>query len=517
VSHPEGEAAAAAPAADAGSGTRDWIAVVKMLFLGYASGLPFPLVLTTLSARLRQAGIDRTTIGLFSLVGLAYSLKFFWSPIVDRWRLPGIGALGQRRSWMLFAQCGVIAGLVAMALHDPASGAQQMALLATLTAFCAATQDIAVDAYRIESAGADWQGATVATYQIGYQLALICSGALALLVASGSGWQTAYLLMAVLMLAGPLTTLIVAEPAVRVARGTPVDPVLVEATIARMRPVALVVAIAATAVIGAGLRLALPAKESTLVIDVSFGAFLLVELVLLAVLLVDALRPLLERLAGSVVLPLLDFFDRNGMRLAIPILLLIITYRLNYMTMGVAANTFYLDMGWKLDQIAYVSKIYGVLLTLAGSVLAGVMVKRLGFLWTMLVGLVLLSCANLFYGHIAGFGLKSSPDIVWLASAVSLDNVANGIAGTAFIAYMSSLVSKSYTATQYALFGTLWSLPAKSLASQWGRIVDKIGYPPFFVYTTLIGLPALLLILWLMRDPAARRPVAESPAQADAG
>ena len=228
------------------SGGRDWVAVVKMLFLGFASGLPFPLVLTTLSARLRQAGIDRTTIGLFSLVGLAYSLKFFWSPIVDRWRLPGLGALGQRRSWMLFAQFGVIAGLIAMALHDPASGAQQMALLATLTAFCAATQDIAVDAYRIESAGADWQGATVATYQIGYQVALICSGAIALLVASHQGWTGAYFLMAALMLVGPLTTLIVAEPAMRIARGTAVDPVLLEATIRRMRPSALVVAVAVT-------------------------------------------------------------------------------------------------------------------------------------------------------------------------------------------------------------------------------------------------------------------------------
>ena len=494
---------------------RDYMhpAVITMLFLGFASGLPFPLVLTTLSARLRQAGIDRTTIGLFSLVGLAYSLKFFWSPIVDRWRLPGLGLLGQRRSWILLAQVGVIAGLVAMALHDPASGAQQMALLATLTAFCAASQDIAVDAYRIESASAEWQGATVASYQIGYQLALICSGAGALIAASGHGWTWSYLLMAVCMLVGPVTCLLVREPAGGAERrALLVDPVLLQSTIQRMRVSSLIVAIIATAGIGTALRLALPAKESPLVIDVSFGAILLLELVLLALLRVALLRPALERMTGSVVLPLVDFFQRNGRRVAIPILLLIITYRLNYMTMGVAANTFYLDMGYTLDQIALVSKIYGVALTLSGAVLAGWMVKRIGFLHTMLIGLVLLSCANLFYGYLAGFGLKSAPPIAWLASAVSLDNVANGIAGTAFIAYMSSLTSKTYTATQYALFGTLWSLPAKSLASQWGRIVDAIGYPAFFVYTTAIGIPSLLLILWLMRDPAARR-----PAQRDAG
>lgn len=498
-----------------GRSLRDYMhpAVITMLFLGFASGLPFPLVLTTLSARLRQAGIDRTTIGLFSLVGLAYSLKFFWSPIVDRWRLPGLGMLGQRRSWILLAQVGVIAGLVAMALHDPASGAQQMALLATLTAFCAASQDIAVDAYRIESASAEWQGATVASYQIGYQLALICSGAGALIAASGHGWTWSYLLMAACMLVGPITCLLVREPAGGAARrALLVDPVLLQSTIERMRVSSLIVAIGATALIGAALRFALPAKESTLVIDVSFGAILLLELVLLALLRIAALRPALERMTGSVVLPLVDFFQRNGRRLAIPILLLIVTYRLNYMTMGVAANTFYLDMGYSLDQIALVSKLYGVALTLSGAVLAGWMVKRIGFLQTMLVGLVLLSCANLFYGYVAGFGVKSAPPIAWLASAVSLDNVANGIAGTAFIAYMSSLTSKTYTATQYALFGTLWSLPAKSLASQWGRIVDAIGYPAFFVYTTAIGIPALLLILWLMRDPAARR-----PPQRDAG
>jgi PAT family beta-lactamase induction signal transducer AmpG len=475
-----------------------------MLLLGYASGLPFPLVVTTLTARLRQAGIDRTTIGLFTLVGLAYSLKFFWSPLVDRLRLPGLGALGQRRSWMLLAQIGVIAGLVAMALHDPAQGVQQIAWLAVLTAFASATQDIVVDAYRIESATPEWQGATVAAYQVGYNIALICSGAIALLVASHKGWTAAYLLIAGCMLVGLATCLLIAEPSGARAKGHSITREEIETAIRRMRVSVLLVVIAATVLVGFALRSVLPAKESTLVIDVSFGATLLIEIALLAILRLAAFRPALERLTASVVLPLLDVFDRYGLRLALPFLLLIVMYRLNYMTMGVAANTFYLDMGYTLDQIAYVSKIYGVVLTLTGAVTAGWMVKRFGFLPTMLVGLVLLSGANLVYGHIAGFGLKSAPGIGWLTAAVSMDNIANGIAGTAFIAWMSSLVSQRFTATQYALFGTLWSLPAKSLASQWGRIVDAIGYPTFFVYTASIGLPALLLILWLMRDPAAR-------------
>lgn len=479
-------------------------AVRRMLFLGFASGLPFPLVLMTLSARLQQSGINRATIGTFSLVGLAYSLKFFWSPVVDRLRLPGLGRLGQRRGWMLLAQTGVIAGIVLMALHDPAGNPLRFALLATFTAFCGATQDIVIDAYRIESAPASWQGATAASYQVGYQLALICGGAGALVAASGHGWTWAYLIMAGCMLVGPITCLLVPEPVALRDRRVTVDPALIKATIARMRASSLVIAIAITAAAGAILHFALPARESSMVIDATVGVVLLFEIALLAVLRIGQLRPVLERLTGSVVLPLTDFLQRFGMRLAVPMLLLIVTYRLNYMTMGVAANTFYLDIGYTLDQIALVSKVYGVILTLSGAILAGWLVKRMGALQTMLLGLVLLTAANLFYGHIASLAGRP-PHLFWLTGGISLDNVANGIAGTAFIAWMSSLTSKDFTATQYALFGTLWSLPAKTIASQWGRIVNSIGYPEFYVYTAAIGLPALVLILWLLRDPEARK------------
>jgi PAT family beta-lactamase induction signal transducer AmpG len=215
-----------------------------------------------------------------------------------------------------------------------------------------------------------------------------------------------------------------------------------------------------------------------------------------------------------VVLPVRDIVLRYGWRLSIPMLLLIVSYRLNYMTMGVAANTFYLDMGYTLDQIAAVSKAYGVALTLLGAVYAGWLVRRLGFMQSMLLGVLLLSAANLFYGHLATLAGATAPSVWWLAAAISLDNVANGIAGTAFIAYMSSLTSREFTATQYALFGTLWSLPAKTLASQWGRIVDAIGYPAFFVYTAVIALPAVLLILWIMREARGRKlsPTTESGA-----
>lgn len=424
-----------------------------MLFLGFSSGLPFPLVLTTLSARLRLSGIDRTTIGMFGLVGLAYSLKYFWSPIVDRMPLPVLRRLGRRRSWMLLAQLGIVAGLVMLATADPAVDAQKVALLAVFTAFCSSTQDIAVDAWRIEVVGTESAGAMAAAYQIGYQVALIAAGAGALVAAAGYGWSTAYLIMAACACIGLATTFLVREPATGIDRSALADEPLVARFLA-----------ASTG---------WPAS----------------------------LRNVVAWLVGAVVCPFADFFARFGLRVGIPVLLLVVTYRLNYTTMGMAANTFYLDMGFTLDQIALVSKVYGVIMTMAGAVLAGLLIRRYGIPRTLLAGVILLTAANLVYAHMASI----HPGIAWLATAVSADNVANGIAGTAFIAYMSSLTSPAYTATQYALFGTLWSLPAKTIGSQWGRIVDAWGYPPFFVYTALIGLPSLALVLWLIRRDARNR------------
>ena len=400
--------------------------VLAILFLGFSSGLPFPLVLSTLSARLRQAGIDRTTIGYFSLVGLACSLKYFWAPIVDRLRLPGLGQLGRRRGWLLLAQVGVIAGLLAMAQHDPIANAAHIALLAAFTAFCSSTQDIAEDAYRIEAVGAERQGAMAAAYQTGYQLALICGGAGALAAAAAWGWGSSYYLMAACMAVGITTTLLIAEPETAIDRATLAQEERVLAFLER------------SAHWPAGLRAAV------------------------------------AWLIGAVVCPFVDFFSRLGLRAGLPMLALIFTYRLNYTTMGVAANTFYLDQGYTLNQIAVVSKVYGVLLTLAGALLAGFLgVKRHGSLRTMLMGWTLLTIANLFYAYVATL---RHPGLEWLAGAVSLDNVGNGMAGTAFIAYMSALTNTAYTATQYALFGTLWShLPAKSLASQWGRHRRRLG------------------------------------------
>jgi PAT family beta-lactamase induction signal transducer AmpG len=391
---------------------------------------------------------------------------------------------------------------------------QQFALLAVITAFCSATQDIVVDAYRIEAVSPELLGSSSAAYQVGYMVALICSGALALLMASHAGWWQAYVMVAGFLLIGVMTTLRIREPQ-RQSKDTPqIDPTLIRETAERLRPAPLLVGFLATALLWLLLRGPLAAKgDSTLALDCTFGAVGLIELVLLGVILVPGLRTAREKLVVGVVLPVRDIGLRFGWKLAIPMLLLIVTFRLNYTTMGVAANTFYIDMHYTLDQVAAVSKIYGVILTLLGAVYAGWFVRRIGFMRSLMVGLVLLSAANLFYAYLGTLAGETAPSVWWLAAAISLDNVANGIAGTAFIAYMSSLTSKQYTATQYALFGTLWSLPAKTLASQWGRIVDSIGYPYFFVYTAVIAIPAVLLILFLMRGEAATRRAAEGKAQ----
>ncbi|HLW73633.1 MAG TPA: MFS transporter [Gammaproteobacteria bacterium] len=420
-----------------------------MLFLGYSSGLPFLMVLIILAARLKQSGIDRSTIGYFSWVGLAYSLKFFWSPFVDRLHLPLLERLGRRRSWMLLSQCGVMAGLAMMAFADPAASPVHMAFYAVFTAFFAATQDIAVDAYRIEATGTEMQGAMAAAYQTGYSSALISTKAGALFTAAALGWTAAYCLTAVLMLVGVVTTLLIAEPEATVDRGT-------------------------------------LAREQR-VIDFLEGSRHWPE----------PLRQATAWLIGAVVCPFMDFFARNGWKVALPILMLIVLYRLSYMSMGVMANPFYLDLHFTLAQIGWVTGVYGQVVTLCGAFIAGALVLRWGTMRSMLTGLVLLTGANLLYAYVAGV----HPGLGWFATVITADNIGNGIAGTAFIAYMSSLTSRAYTATQYALFGSLWSVPTKFLAGFSGSVVDAVGYGPFFVITALLSLPALLLIVWMLRRP----------------
>ncbi len=419
--------------------------VASMLFLGFSAGLPFLLVFSTLSAWLAQVGIERATIGMLSWVGITYSVKFFWAPVVDRLPLPGLTRLlGRRRSWMLLAQIGLACGLAGLALHDPATQLRTMVLCALLVAFSSATQDIAIDAWRIESVEQAMQGAMSAAYQLGYRIALIVAGAGALFLAAESGWSVAYLTMSALVGVGVLTTLLVAEPEQRITRDTLLQEERVLQFIAR--------------------RSHWP----------------------------QALRNAGAWFTGAVVCPFIDFFQRNGWKLGALILCFVGLFRLTDITMGVMANPFYISLGFTLKQIAAVAKGYGVIMSILGAFLGGMAVARWGALRALVIGGVLVILSNLCFAALA---LHGAPSITGLTLVISADNLAAGLAGSAFIAYLSGLTNTAYTATQYALFSSLFTLPGKLLGGSSGYVVDEIGFIGFFFYTSALGLPALW-ILW---------------------
>ena len=412
-------------------------ASLRMLTLGFSAGLPLLLVLGTLSFWLREAGVDRTTIGYLSWVGLAYAFKWVWAPLVDRLPLPLLTrTLGRRRSWLLLSQAMVMAGLAGMAFNDPRVALAPMVWCALAVAFGSATQDIALDAFRIESADTERQAALAATYQTGYRLAMIWAGAGVLWVAARAelvgvagyqqgAWKTAYLVMAASMLVGTVTVLLSREPAPR-----PLPPA----------------------------------------------------------------RNALEWLRGALIDPFADFLSRYRWH-AVLILALIAVYRISDVVMGIMANPFYVDMGYSKDEVAAVTKVFGVLMTLAGAFLGGVLALRIGVMRVLMLGAVLSAASNLLFAWLGTRG----HDLTGLVFVISADNLAGGIASAGFIAYLSGLTNVQYSATQYALLSSVMLLLPKWLAGFSGRFVDANGYTEFFIGTALLGLPVLLLVALVSR------------------
>ena len=404
-----------------------------MLFLGFSAGLPLLLILGTLSFWLREAGIDRSTIGYLTWVGLIYAFKWMWAPLVDRLSIPVLSKLfGRRRSWLIFAQMLIILGLVGMASIDPKVQLTPIVWCALLVAFGSATQDIALDAFRIESADSDHQAALAATYQTGYRLALIWSGAGVLWLAAraeagnagydASAWQFAYLCMALSISVGVITTLFSKEP-VRIE--------------------------------------------------------------------LKKVRNAKAWLHQTLIEPFADFIKRYGWH-AVLILSLIAIYRISDVVMGIMANPFYVDMGYTKDEVAAVSKVFGVVMTLVGAFLGGVLTLRFGVMRILFLGAILSAVSNLLFAWLATQG-HDLHGLVWVISA---DNLSSGIATAAFIAFLSALTNIQYSATQYALFSSMMLLLPKWLAGFSGVFVDSFGYQNFFIITAVIGAPVLILI-WL--------------------
>jgi len=421
--------------------------VISMLFLGFAAGLPFLLVFSTLSAWLTTVGISRSVIGFFSWVGITYSIKILWAPIVDRVPLPLLDRLlGRRRSWMLLAQFGIMFGLLGMAGIDPAQNITAIALFALLVAFSSATQDVALDAYRIEAVAKEIQGAMAAMYIGGYRLGLLAAGAGALYLAKYFSWSFTYITMAGLMLVGVVTVLIIREPVATINGKT-------------------------------------QQREQRVVDFLENSTHL-----------PNTMRQPMAWFIGAVVCPFTDFFQRNG-SMALIILLFISVFRISDITMGVMANPFYLDMGFSLIEIANITKFFGFFMTIAGAALGGILVVRYGVMRPLLAGAIMVASTTLLFAMLASM----KPSLLMLAVVISADNLSGGLATSAFIAYLSSLTNTAYTATQYALFSSLMTLLPKFLAGFSGVIVDSSGYFFFFVYAAVVGIPAILLVLYLMQ------------------
>ena len=432
--------------------------VVAMLFLGFSSGLPFYLVFNTLSAWLRQAGIARSTIGMLSWVGILFSIKYLWAPFVDRLPLPLLHRLlGRRRAWMLLAQIGIGVGLFYLSQRDPAAGGvRAVALGALFVAFCAATQDIALDAWRIESGTAETQGLMLSAYQLGYRVALITGSAGALKLADGLGWHVSYATMATLVSIGIVTTLLVPEP----------RPSATKESVEREERVIQW----------------LETRADWPPILLNAG----------------------EWVMTAVVCPLLDFFARFGPTLAVLTLLYIGSYRLTEYAMGSMANPFYIDHGYKLSEVARIVKVYGLTASIAGVLLAGVAIPKIGLLRSLVAGSVLMILSNLGFSLLA---TTDTPTLVGLGAVNVLDNFAQAMQGIPLIVFMSGLTSPKYTATQYALFSSFYSLPGKFLEGFSGFIVESIGYPSFFVYTASLSLIGLFMLYVLTRRGLTREGV----------
>ncbi|MCW5747819.1 MAG: MFS transporter, partial [Alphaproteobacteria bacterium] len=381
------------------------------LFLGFSSGLPLLLVFGTLSARLRESGVDRTTIGFISWVAMTYAWKFAWAPLVDRLALPLLTArLGRRRGWMLLAQSTIVVGLLLMAGFDPGTDLRPLVIAAVVVAFASATQDIAVDAWRIEATGPELQGPTAGAYQLGYRIAVLAAGAGALYLAELHGWRTAYLAMAALGLIGVTATLVIDEPPA-----------------------------------------AQPSDEAP---RIKANA--------------PAWSPVVDWFARAVIGPFADYFRRMGW-LGVAILAFIGLFRISDITLGVMANPFYIDMGFTKADIAAVSKLYGFWMSIGGALAGGAIVVRYGIRAPLIWMALLLPLTNLLFALLAARG---RPDLWLLAATISADNFVTGISGSVFIAYLSSLTNTAYTATQYALFSSLMLLPGKFLGGWSGAIVD---------------------------------------------
>ncbi len=429
---------------------RNWLAalavyrqprLVAVLLMGFSSGLPLALTFGTLSYWLAELGVSLTAIGLFGLVRASYSLKFLWSPLIDRLPIPILTRrLGRRRSWALVIQFCLGLAILGLGMTDPKSDPAMTAFAAVVVAFLSASQDIVIDAYRIELLLPEEQGAGAAATQWGYRFGMLASGAGALYAASLGGWHVAYAVMAALMLVGMVTVWLTPEPG--------------------------------------GIA---PPEELP---DTSLAAR------------VEAW------LKSAVIAPFRDMFARMGGRQLLAIVLFIVFYKFGDALAGSMANPLYVELGFTKVEVATVAKVYGVIATLGGVALGGILVMRWGVFAALLVCGGMQALSNLMY--IAQ--LWAGHDVAMLAVTIGAENLTGGMASAAFVAYLSGLCSRDFTATQYALLSSLATVGLNVLAASGGYLAQTLGWAPFFVLSTTACVPGLLILVWLMRRSSSAQP-----------
>lgn len=493
-----------------------------MLFLGFSAGMPILLIFSSLSLWLREAGVDRSVVTMFSWAALGYSFKFIWAPLIDAVPLPVLTAkMGRRRAWMLMSQIGVVLAIVLMASINPAEQSllPMMAMAAVLLGFSSATQDIVIDAYRIESAPLNMQSVLSAMYTAGYRLGMIVAGAGALYLADSFGsteavyhypaWRNTYFIMAAVMGVGILTTLLIKEPLIKeplikepMLTTEPIsEPINQE--IRQMGQTSDYVRLVAVFVLSVVAFIMVFKLSGSLLpkVDSPLMGFLLevVHLVLaLGLALVTGYALVQAKLVDKQVAfatwiePVLDFFRRYGSQ-AMLLLALIGLYRISDIVAGVISNVFYQDMGFSKTDIATAVKLVGVVMVIVGGFLGGILAQKMRIMRAMMVGAILACVTNLLFVLLT----LHPGELMYMYVAVIFDNLAAGLASAVFIAFLSALTSIRFTAVQYAIFSSLMTLLPKVLGGYSGTIVDNMGYPFFFIFTFAIGMPILGLIYWV--------------------
>lgn len=436
-----------------------------ILAMGFASGLPLLLTLSTLSYWLSKLGVDKTTIGLFALVGTPYTFKFLWAPIMDQVPLPVLTRLlGRRRSWLLVTQILLAVAIFSMGQVDPRFDPWLTALIAVIVAFLSASQDIVIDAYRIEFLPEDEQGHGAAATQIGYRFGLLLAGAGAVGLSDFYSWPVVFGVLAAAMVASAVLTLLIPEP--NVAR-------------------------------------------------------------------VQGKRDYVQWVKESVIDPFADFTSRTGW---IVILLFVLFYKFGDALGGTMANPFYVEMGYTGLEIASISKVWGVWMTIVGAVLGGIAVARWGVFRALLIGGILQAVTNFAFAYVAVRGteyglcareaLAADPnavvstlcaayrhDLAALAIAITADNIAGGAAGAALIAYLSGLCNVAFTATQYALLTSFMAQGRTWLSAGSGWLADNTDWVTFWSLTAFLAVPGLLLLLRIMRLYPSGAAIQRSPAE----